>query len=359
MKAKKIASVLMLIGMFAVVVLLSSCEKQEVEEVVVTSSNQQARGQASPDSSVALRAATLASDVTYYSIPGVGVWTANSSRNLPIKGICGTAEGGVIKARVTRQVNGTFEVEIIKQNRGFFLRMGVAYIKAGSPCGGIASQKSYSAFSQSIKLSFSATFNTGYVHFYPMVIDQRTGVRYYAEPVLISSSPLFDSKNEYTQGEALATANGVTVKAAGKKLYDANELSVQCTEFCNRYYSQVYKKNIVNKGKNGGHGRDWYREASAKGLDAFPNSGSVAPRPGDILCFTGGPGGYGHVAIIMEVANAYVKIVHQNMGTVNKKDPKTYWHEPIGAKLDYDYRTKTISSPEDYTVKGWLRMPMY
>ena len=116
---------------------------------------------------------------------------------------------------------------------------------------------------------------------------------------------------------------------------------------------------FLNKGKNGGHGRDWYREASAKGLDAFPNSGTVAPRPGDILCFTGGPGGYGHVAIIMEVANAYVKIVHQNMGTVNKKDSKTYWHEPVGAKLDYDYRTKTISSPENYTVKGWLRMPMY
>ena len=64
MKAKKIASVLMLIGMFVVVALLSSCEKQEVEEVVVTSSNQQAGEQASPDSSVALRAATLASDVT-------------------------------------------------------------------------------------------------------------------------------------------------------------------------------------------------------------------------------------------------------------------------------------------------------
>ena len=359
MKAKKIASVLMLIGMFVVVALLSSCEKQEVEEVVVTSSNQQAGEQASPDSLVALLRTFPACSVVYKSTPEVGLWTANSSRNLPIKGICGTAEGGVIKARVTRQVNGTFEVEITKQDGGFFSGPGTAYIKSGSPCGGIVSKQNYFAFSRSIKLSFVVAFGRGYFHFYPMVIDQRTGVRYYAEPVLISSSPLFDSKNEYTQGEALATANGVTVKAAGKKLYDANELSVQCTEFCNRYYSQVYKKNIVNKGKNGGHGRDWYREASAKGLDAFPNSGTVAPRPGDILCFTGGPGGYGHVAIIMEVANAYVKIVHQNMGTVNKKDSKTYWHEPVGAKLDYDYRTKTISSPENYTVKGWLRMPMY
>ncbi len=47
------------------------------------------------------------------------------------------------------------------------------------------------------------------------------------------------------------------------------------------------------------------------------------------------------------------------MGTVQDKKPKTCWHEPIGAKLGYDYRTKTISSPENYTVKGGLRMPMY
>ena len=98
---------------------------------------------------------------------------------------------------------------------------------------------------------------------------------------------------------------------------------------------------FLNKGKNGGHGRDWYREASVKGLDASPNSGSVAPRPGDILCFTGGPGGYGHVAIIMEVTNTYVKFAHQNLGLVEDGKPETDWHEPAGAKLDYDYRTKT------------------
>ena len=86
---------------------------------------------------------------------------------------------------------------------------------------------------------------------------------------------------------------------------------------------------------------DWYREASAKGLDAFPNSGTGAPRPRDILCCTGGPGGYGHIAIIMEVTNTYVKFAHQNLGLVEDGKPETDWHEPAGAKLDYDYRTKT------------------
>ena len=114
---------------------------------------------------------------------------------------------------------------------------------------------------------------------------------------------------------------------------------------------------MLNQGKNGGHGRDWYREESAKGLDAFANSESVAPRPGDILVFSGRKDG--HVAIIMEVTNTYVRLVHQNMGLVEDGKPETDWHEPVGAKLGYDYQTKTISSPEDYTVKGWLRMPRY
>ena len=61
----------------------------------------------------------------------------------------------------------------------------------------------------------------------------------------------------------------------------------------------------------------------------------------------------------MEVTNTYVRLVHQNMRLVEDGKPETDWHEPVGAKLGYDYQTKTISSPENYTVKGWLRMPMY
>ena len=34
----------------------------------------------------------------------------------------------------------------------------------------------------------------------------------------------------------------------------------------------------------------------------------MAPRPGDILCLSGGEGNYGHVTIIMEVTKTYIKI---------------------------------------------------
>ncbi len=61
----------------------------------------------------------------------------------------------------------------------------------------------------------------------------------------------------------------------------------------------------------------------------------------------------------MEVTNTYVKLAHQNLGLVEDGKPETDWHEPIGAKLGYDYRTKTISSPEGYIVKGGLQMPVY
>ena len=343
----------LILAMFAVVV-LDSCNKQENEEAEFTASEQQALG----DFQAVMPTARTGNTV-YYSTPSVGGYTPNSSRNLPIKGICGTAVGGVIKAQVIQQTNGTFEVEITKQDGGFFSGKGTAYIKSASLCGGIASKQEYSSFSRRIRLSFTATFDIGYTHFYPMIIDQRSGVRYYAEPILVYTSPLYTIKETYTQGESIGTANGVVVKAAGARLLEGNKLSVQCTEFCCRYYAQVYKKNIVNKGHNGGNASEWFGEASAKGLDAFKNSGTVRPRPGDILCLSGGGKGYGHVAIIVEVSRTYIKFAQQNAGVAKQNDPKSHWQYAIGGILSYDYSSNTVSAPNNYEVKGWLRMPMY
>ena len=39
------------------------------------------------------------------------------------------------------------------------------------------------------------------------------------------------------------------------------------------------------------------------------------------------------------------------MGTLNKKDSKTYWHEHVGAKLDYDYRTNVLGKVFLHWVK--------
>ena len=117
--------------------------------------------------------------------------------------------------------------------------------------------------------------------------------------------------------------------------------------------SQDFFKKVcvpfLNKGKNGGHGRDWYREESAKGLDAFPNSESVAPRPGDILVFSGRKDG--HVAIVMEVTRTYVKVAQQNSGDGSAQNPQWY---PIGGKLKRSGNT-VVCSDSKFKVIGWMR----
>ena len=83
-------------------------------------------------------------------------------------------------------------------------------------------------------------------------------------------------------------------------------------------------------------------------LARYKNGGSVAPRPGDILCLSGGEGNGGHVAIIMEVTKTFIKIAHQNSGD--------RW-DAIGASLDM--KDTKVANPSGYTVQGWLRIPTY
>ncbi len=295
---------------------------------------------------------------TYYSSPTVGNYTSNSSSSVTIGGTCGTHSGGVLRAKLQSKSGNQFTVRISKQDGSNFGIAGTAYVKAASLCGGIAGQISYSAGVSYVDVTFYATFSQGIVNFYPMTIDGTYGYRYYAEPILVYTDPMFLVKSTYTQNENLGTVNGVIVKASSYNLDNPNDLDVQCTEFCCRYYQQVYGQNIVNTGQNGGNACDWFSSASAKNLIAYSNGGSMPPKPGDILCMSGGSG-LGHVAIIIQVASNFVKIAQQNGHMYNTL---TDWNAPIGGQLNYNSATNTISMPtpnSSYTIQGWLRIPPY
>lgn len=166
---------------------------------------------------------------------------------------------------------------------------------------------------------------------------------------MVWTEPMYNPN--WTYGAVLGTVNGVEVRC--NDTYDNLDYykDNQCTEFCARYYSQIYNKTFSYS-----TAFTWYGTASNKGLARYQNgvSTSLAPRPGDILCMSGGPGSFGHVAIIIEVGWNYVSIAQQNSGTIGGS-----W-APIGAQLTYDPSTKTISPPSSstpFTVQGWLRMP--
>lgn len=91
----------------------------------------------------------------------------------------------------------------------------------------------------------------------------------------------------------------------------------QCVEYVDRFYYYGMGYNTTSGGLTiardwTGHGYQYYGSYVAKRLSRYANKGATAPRAGDILCFSGGPGGYGHVAIVTSVGSNYVKIIEQN-----------------------------------------------
>ncbi|MBI1766863.1 MAG: CHAP domain-containing protein [Bacteroidetes bacterium] len=123
----------------------------------------------------------------------------------------------------------------------------------------------------------------------------------------------------------------------------------QCVEFVNRYYLQVYGKNIRISGTDA---KDYYKTALNRGLVAYPNGGTVQPQVGDILVSEGdgSPNNFGHVAIIGAVAADRVYVTQQNWFQ-NKND--------VNATIP---RNGNNISPffgnNSYKIKGWLRLPV-
>jgi surface antigen len=282
---------------------------------------------------------TMRTPGVYLSQPSVGGTVPNSSSSVIITGTCGSHDGGVLSAKVQSQSGSTFVIRISKQGGSVFASSGTGYIKSGSLCGSILGTQAYAVGVPYFDITVTVPYFEGILHLYPMVISG--GFRYYAEPVLVYTSPMNNSS--WTYGSTLGTVNGVAVKCNAATSNQSTTGTYQCTEFCARYYQTVYGRNFTHYLA----AKLWYGDYTNLGdLERCSNGGSKAPRPGDILCMTNS--GNGHVAIIIRVESSYVLIAHQNSGTS--------W-TPIGAQLSRS--GNTISNPSGYTIQGWLRMPQY
>jgi hypothetical protein len=116
-----------------------------------------------------------------------------------------------------------------------------------------------------------------------------------------------------------------------------------CDEYVNRYYKQVYDKQIRIEGRKA---NDYYQNAAARGLVAYPNDGSVQPQAGDILVSEYGE--YGHVAIVCEVQDNKIFVIQQNWSD-NGADERY----PITRDGSHVYPFD--GKKGNYEVKGWLR----
>ena len=319
-----------------------SCDKDDVLSHPTTE-------QSDLNQSTSLTMTRAPSTITYYSTPGIGGFSPNSSSDVTL-GLNTRYHGGVIKAQVVKQRNYIFVIRITKQDGSSFSGKGLALVKVGSVDGSIAGRVFYEKGSSSVYVSVQATLGQGYVHFYPVFYSAQSREYYYAEPILVYTLPLYN--NNFVLGKTLGTANGVKVICNGVGNIDEYN-DYQCVQFCQRYYREVYKKDV---GSFGGRARFFFSLAQSKGLVAIEN-GSAPPRVGDILCFGKGTKDekgnyYGHVAIIMEVTDSYVAIAQQNSGDGSDKKPAWY---PIGGRLTRN--GNSLVAPRGFEVQGWVRLP--
>ena len=139
----------------------------------------------------------------------------------------------------------------------------------------------------------------------------------------------------------IAYSNGTTGTVGASGTYG---LKYQCVEYANRYYVLVYgHKNL----KGTGNANTYFSTAAAKGLKAYANCGTTAPKVGDMITSTGGS--YGHIAIIREVGTNYIKVIHQNWSNTTTDNSKTLTMTTTGGK----YCVAAFSA--SYPVQGWMR----
>ncbi|MBI5401233.1 CHAP domain-containing protein [Candidatus Wolfebacteria bacterium] len=124
----------------------------------------------------------------------------------------------------------------------------------------------------------------------------------------------------------------------------------ECTEFVNRYYYQVYDKNIrLDSALGLNNAYSYYKTAAQRGLVAISNDGTSLPIQGDILVSEVGPG---HVAIVKSV-DVVKKVVHAVEQNWFESDWDFDMHVPINPSTN----KLGAFNGKGMTIVGWLRMP--
>ncbi len=235
----------------------------------------------------------------------------------------------------------------IYKKEGSFQKSGTLYLKFGSLRGKIIAKKKYSAKAKSVTIYFLPDLETGVEVIYPMIIGDN-GWRSYSNPIIFYSEPMTNqnSTNLKKLGHVFGTVNGVEVKCNGvdsegkinQTIEDWRTVHIyQCVQFVRNYNNAQYGLNI-----SGGDAGKWFTNSTVnKHFHAYKNGGSVAPMPGDVICFNG------HVGIIIEVTSSYIKFAQQNGGRT----------QAIGEKIEftkYGSNGYTLKNWAGYYVQGWL-----
>jgi len=148
-------------------------------------------------------------------------------------------------------------------------------------------------------------------------------------------------------GGVPAVSNGDCTAKFGNGCNILTTAIYQCVEYTKRFYREAMGMDISLSG----NANTYYATAAERGLDAYPNSGSVVPQADDLIVFNGGD--YGHVAIITAVRDDSIDIIEQNWDRNNAYKTIAKTGNTIADRL-VKYKDGTV---ETYSVIGWLRRP--
>ena len=176
--------------------------------------------------------------------------------------------------------------------------------------------------------------------------------------VTICSCKAFISYPKHTIGEVIDTYNGVEVyyngevdNVSGRNIQNNYNIGLkyQCVEFVKRYYYQVFNHKMPD---SYGHAVSFFDrrlpdgQVNAKrGLLQYTNPSKVKPAINDILVYDGtiiNP--YGHVSIVINVADDELEIIQQNPGPF----------KPTREKMKIG-RDDNLWEIKESRVLGWLR----
>lgn len=262
---------------------------------------------------------------SYISIPApsgpstntpTNTFTTYSQPGTNLNGATGLHKGGTIRAKVVSQSNNVFVIQISKQDGTNFPSNTVGRLRMGSVSYTTLASATLNSPSPTISITVYVSIGTGYgvLDIFPTATFG--GYNYYAEPIVIYTSPTHNAGNFSTNGGLLGTVSAVNLYSSGPGVNPITNMPStncnlssqwQCTDFCKRYYSQVYGLTIPLISAGTYHNLS-VNQLASYGLIKY-SPGAIAPRVGDILEFSG------HVMIIVGVADNKIKVAHQNSGT--------------------------------------------
>ena len=170
-----------------------------------------------------------------------------------------------------------------------------------------------------------------------------------------TQSMISTSAGSASWGQEVGSFNGVTAYSNASVYYGSNQFNYlgnknmgmkwQCVEYVTRYYYKKYGVYLTPT-----DAKTYWKKTDK--LKRAENGSTNKPWVGDIVVSTDGT--HGHVAIVREVGDNYIKVIHQNFTNSGNDEKKKISMKVKKSKGKTTYTLSAFNSDGGYPIKGWM-----